>query len=65
MDSAVWAKAAGWMKENDVGTGFQRRMAYATSRCLRERVMPTDRQLPFMLDAWETAVGEGFDPSNG
>jgi curved DNA-binding protein CbpA len=61
-DSRVWKRMAAYMRDEDVGTPFQRRMAYQAGDLLERRLQPTEKQLRFMREAWELAVSEGFDP---
>lgn len=58
----VWKAMAGWMKDEDVGTGFQRKMAFTAGDCLERQRQPSEKQLPYMTEAWELACSEGFRP---
>lgn len=58
----VWKRMAGWMKEEDVGRPFDRTMAYKAGDRLERSQRPTEREMPYMLTAWETAIADGFDP---
>ena len=61
-DPETWKRMAAWMKDEDVGSGFDRRMAFTAGDYLEKGRRPTEKQLPYLLTAWETAVGAGFDP---
>jgi len=58
----VWKRMASWMREEDAGSSWNRRMAFTAGDLLERRRTPSERQLPHMLDAWKVAVDEGFDP---
>jgi DnaJ-class molecular chaperone len=58
----VWKRMAAWMKDENVGTTFLRKIAFQAGDYLERRREPSEKQRPFMLKAWETAVAEGFDP---
>lgn len=58
----VWKRMAAWMKDEDCGQGFHRKMAYAAGDTLERGRRPSDKQLPYMLQARDTAVADGFDP---
>lgn len=61
-DPETWKRMAKWMKEEDVGRGFDRRMAFQAGDCIERGRRPTDKQLPYMLAAWDLAIEDGFDP---
>jgi curved DNA-binding protein CbpA len=61
---AVWKRMAAWMKDEDVGTNFSRKMAFTAGDLVERRQVPTERQHPWMMKAWEEAVAEGFDPAS-
>ena len=58
---AVWKRMAAYMKDENVGTGFHRKMAFTAGNLLERRLQPTERQRPHMLEAWKLAINEGFD----
>lgn len=58
----VWKRMAKWMKEEDVGRGFDRRMAFTAGDLIERGRRPSDKQIPHMLGAWDVAIAEGFDP---
>ena len=58
----TWKRMAAWMKDENVGESFLRKMAFQAGDYLERRREPTEKQLPWMQKAWETAVAEGFDP---
>jgi DnaJ domain len=58
----IWKRLAAWMKDEDVGTPYMRRMAFSAGNLLERRRVPSERQIPYMLEAWEKACSEGFDP---
>jgi DnaJ-class molecular chaperone len=56
----VWKRMAAWMKDEDVGTPFHRRMAFAAGDLLERRRQPSAKQLKYMREAWDVAIQEGF-----
>lgn len=59
-DPETWKRMAGWMKDEDVGTGFDRKMAFTAGDLLERGRQPSEKQLPHVLRSWETAVAAGF-----
>ena len=59
---AVWKRMSKWMRDEDVGAGFDRKMAYTAGDLLEKRRLPSEAQLPWMLAAWGKAIEGGFDP---
>lgn len=59
----AWKRMAAWMKDENVGSSFQRRIVFKAGDLLERRLQPTDKQRPYMLDAWQLAIEEGFDPA--
>lgn len=60
----IWKRMAAWMKDEDVGSGPLRSIAYTAGDYLERRRQLSDRQIEFALSAWERAVSEGFDPED-
>lgn len=58
----VWFRMAAWMKDEDSGESFHRRMAYSAGDRIERGRQPSPKQLPHMLKARDIAVGDGFDP---
>lgn len=61
-DPAVWKAMAAWMKDEDVGTGFLRSLAFSAGDVLEKGREPSEKQRPHMLEAWRTATAAGFEP---
>jgi DnaJ-class molecular chaperone len=59
---AIWKRMAAWMKDENVGEPFHRKMAFSAGDLLERRRQPTDKQRTHMLAAWKLAIDEGFDP---
>ena len=59
----VWKRMSHWMKEEDVGQNFSRQMAFKAGDLLERGRRPSQKQIPYMLKAWEMAVAGGFDPA--
>jgi hypothetical protein len=59
---SVWKRMASWMKEEDVGTSWNRKMAFTAGDCLERHRLPTERQVPHMLASWHLAESAGFEP---
>ena len=60
--SAAWKRMASWMKDQDVGVPFNRKMAFTAGDCIERRRAPSEKQKRVMLEAWDVAIAEGFDP---
>ena len=58
----VWFRMAAWMRDEDSGEGFDRKLAYAAGDLLERGRQPSAKQLPYMLTARDIAVNDGFDP---
>ena len=58
--SSVWKRISKWMKDEDVGTRFDRNIAFTAGDYLERRREPSEKQVPYMLHAWEVAMEEGF-----
>lgn len=58
----VWKRMASWMKDQDVGVGFNRKMVFQAGDCIERRRAPSEKQRRFMLESWDLAIAEGFDP---
>ena len=59
----VWKRMSRWMKDEDVGQPFNRQMAFRAGDLLERSRRPSEKQIPYMLEAWEMAVADGFDPA--
>ena len=59
---SVWKRMSAWMKDENVGGSFHRRMAFSAGDLLERRREPSAKQRMHMLAAWDLAVSEGFDP---
>lgn len=58
----VWKRMAAWMKDENVGTQFLRKMAFSAGDYIERRRQPSEKQLKWMREAWSTAFEQGFDP---
>lgn len=58
----IWKRMAAWMKDENVGESFLRKMAFQAGDLLERRREPSSKQLPYMQKAWDAAMAEGFDP---
>jgi curved DNA-binding protein CbpA len=61
---SVWKRMAAWMKDENVGDPFHRKMAFSAGDLLERRREPSAKQRMHMLAAWDLAIAEGFDPEN-
>jgi DnaJ-class molecular chaperone len=60
----TWKRLATYMKQEDLGSAFQRKMAFTAGDLINRGLIPSDKQRPWMLQAWELAVSAGFDPED-
>lgn len=58
----IWKRMASWMKEEDVATPFHRKMVFQAGDLLERRRQPSEKQLKWMFEGWDEAMGAGFDP---
>src|SRR5579859_5921767 len=58
---SVWKRMAAWMKDEDVGTSFERKMAFVAGDCLERNRQISEKQMPYMLSAWNAAMNAGFE----
>ena len=58
----VWFRMASWMKDEDCGDGFHRRMAFGAGDLLEKGKEPSSKQMPYMQAARRMAREDGFDP---
>ena len=61
---AVWKRMAAWMRDEDVGEGFDRSMAFKTGDALERHRAISDRMRPWSLKTWQLAIDAGFDPES-
>jgi DnaJ-class molecular chaperone len=58
----VWFGMARWMKDEDCGDGFHRRMAFSAGDLMERGREPSAKQMPYMEAARRMALDDGFDP---
>lgn len=58
----VWKRMASWLKKRELGTPFERKIAFTAGDYIERQRMPSVKQLPHMVKAWDIALKNGFDP---
>ena len=51
---------ARWMKQEDEGTLFDRKLAYKAGDLIERRRRPSDKQITHMLRIWDESFDNGF-----
>ena len=59
-DWELWKAMARWMKQEDEGTPFDRKMAFTAGDLIERRRRPSDKQIQHMLRVWDESFGHGF-----
>ena len=58
----AWKQLASWLKDEDLGTGFERQMAFRAGDYLERRRELSPKQRPYAEAAWAIGVAHGWKP---
>ena len=61
---SIWKGLAAFLKDEDLGSPFQRQMAYKMGDALERGRDLTEKQKPYADQAWDLGMANGFDPDD-